>query len=231
MSPAVTAVAPTAADARMKRRRSQPKGTRDGDGVLAASQLFVNMLSSNTALAIPIVAPTIGARIEAPFDPSRSLADRAPRNAKIIIALISGLGDVTLKDPAISATAISTITIPTRRAVLSLVPNQSIAKVFNQRGVRSINELPTASMGEATVPRAATNIPIVTAMPPDNKPAIAPRRREGEDRSEVCCCGASGSTSGRDGDEEVKLTPKVSSKIGANVGLCRRYFLPITMGM
>ena len=80
-----------------------------------------------------------------------------------------------------------------------------MAKVFNHRGVRSINELPTASMGEATSPRAATSIPIVTARPPDNKPMIAPRRREGEDRSEVCCCGASGSTSGPEGDEVVKL--------------------------
>jgi hypothetical protein len=80
-----------------------------------------------------------------------------------------------------------------------------MAKVFNQGGVRSINELPTASIGEATSPKAATNIPIVTAIPPDTKPTIAPRRREGEDRSEVCCCGASGSTSGLEGDEEVKL--------------------------
>jgi hypothetical protein len=163
------------------------------------------MPSSNLALMIPIMAPTIGARIEAPFDPSRSLADRAPRKAKIRIALISGLGDVTLNDPAISATAISTITIPTRRAVLSLVPNQSIARVFNQGGVRSINELPTASMGEATLPRAATNIPIVTAIPPDNKPTIAQWRRDGEDESDVCCWGASGSTSGLEGDEELKL--------------------------
>ena len=205
MSPAVTAVAPTTADVRMKRRRSQPRGTCDGDGVLAANQRFVRVRSSNMALMIPIMAPMIGARIEAPFDPSRSLADRAPRKAKIRIALISGLGEVTLNEPAISATAINTITIPTRRAVLSLVPNQSIAKVFNQRGVRSINELPTASMGEATAPRAATNIPIVTARPPDNKPTIAPRRREGEDRSEACCCGASGSTSGLEGEEELKL--------------------------
>ena len=224
MSPATTAVAPTAEVARIKRRRSQPKGTRDWDGVLAVSQRFVSMPSINTALAIPIVAPRIGARIETPFDPSRSLADRAPRKAKIRIALLSGLGDVTLNDPATSAMAASTITIPTRRAVLSLVPNQSMAKVFNQCGVRSINELPTASMGEATPPRAATNIPIVTAMPPDNKPTIAPKRRGGEARSEVCCCGASGSTSGREGDEEVKLTPKVSSKIGANVGSSIRIF-------
>ena len=71
--------------------------------------------------------------------------------------------------------------------------------------MRSINELPTASMGEATAPKAAINIPIVTAIPPDNKPTIAPRRREGEDKSEVCCRGASGSTSGLDGDEGVKL--------------------------
>lgn len=205
MSPTVTAVAPTAELARTKRRRSQPKGTCDGDGVLAASQRFVSMPSSSTALAIPIMAPTIGARIEAPFDPSRSLAERAPRKAKITIALTSGAGDLTLTDPAMRAMAASTITIPTRRAVLSLVPNQSMAKVFNHRGVRSINELPTASMGDATSPRAATNIPIVTARPPDNKPMIAPSRREGEDRSEVCCCGASGSTSGPVGVDEVKL--------------------------
>jgi hypothetical protein len=106
-----------------------------------------------------------------------------------------------------------------RATVLSVVGRMSHYTVCRGvgRAVR-FNELPTASMGKATPPRAATNIPIVTARPPDNKPAIAPRRREGEDRSEVRCCGASGSTSGLDGDEEVKLTPKVSSKIGANVG-------------
>jgi hypothetical protein len=42
-------------------------------------------------------------------------------------------------------------------------------------------------------------------MPPDIKPTTAPRRREGDDKSEVCCRGASGSTSGLDGDDGVKL--------------------------
>ena len=71
--------------------------------------------------------------------------------------------------------------------------------------MRSIKELPTASIGEATSPKAATNIPIVTAIPPETKPTAAPRRREGDDKSEVCCRGARGSTSGLDGDEGVKL--------------------------
>ena len=100
MSPAVTAVAPTAAVTRMKRRRSQPKGTRDGDGVLVANQRFVSMPKSHTALPIPTTAPIIGARIEETFDPSCSIADRAPRKAKITIALTSGVGDVILNDPA-----------------------------------------------------------------------------------------------------------------------------------
>jgi hypothetical protein len=58
------------------------------------------MPKSLKALPIPTTAPTIGARIEALFDPSCSIADRAPRKAKITIALISGVGDLMLNDPA-----------------------------------------------------------------------------------------------------------------------------------
>jgi hypothetical protein len=58
------------------------------------------MPKSHKTLPIPTTAPTIGARIEAPFDPSCSIADRAPRKAKITIALISGVGDLMLNDPA-----------------------------------------------------------------------------------------------------------------------------------
>ena len=107
-------------------------------------------------------------------DPLRSDALSAPRKLKMTIAAISGLGDLLLNDPLTSETSMSTITIPTRRAVLSFVSNQSIANSLSQRGVRSMNELPTASIGDATLPSAATIIPVVTA----RAPAISPTRPE-----------------------------------------------------
>ena len=125
-------------------------------------------------MVMPTIEPTHGAAMDTQVDQLRSDALSAPRKLKMTIADINGLGDLLLNDPLTSETSMRTMTIPIRMAVLSLVPNQSIANSLSQRGVRSINELPTASIGDATLPSAATIIPVVTARAPE----IIPTRLE-----------------------------------------------------
>ena len=148
-----------------------------------------------SAVASPINEPMHGAAIDTHVEPARSEALNAPKKLKITIAATRGEGDLLLSEPLISETRMSTITIPTRSAVLSLVPNQSIASSLSQRGVRSINELPTASMGEATFPSAATTIPVVTAMAPATRPTSADNLRLGVTSRPPGDWGAFGSTS------------------------------------
>ena len=167
--------APTLADeaVRINRRRSHPRGARDSLGKCLRSHWLLTCHSMTRAIAMPTSEPMHGAAIETHVEPVRSDALSAPKKLKTTIAPMRGEGDLLLNDPLINETRMSTITIPTRRAVLSFVPNHSIANSLSQRGVRSINELPTASIGEATLPSAATTMPVVTASAPATRPTNA----------------------------------------------------------
>ncbi|NDH48815.1 MAG: hypothetical protein EBX99_13500 [Acidimicrobiia bacterium] len=147
---------------------------------------------------MPMMAPTRGATTETALDPGRSAADSAPTTAKAAMPMTRGHEVRRLDEPRTSDTTARTRIIPTRNAVLSLVPNQSMANSFNHRGVRSMNEPPTASMGDGRLAIAATSIPAVTATAPLTRPATAAAQRgtTSEGRSGSARRGARGSISG-----------------------------------
>lgn len=176
-APRTTDEAPTAAVVPMKRRRSQPEGTRDSRGRWASNQLVRVRSNSGIAASDPTSAPTTGAMTDQAFEPGRSAAASAPTTAKATMPIDIGRMWRRLATPRAIEVPARTMTMPTRKAVLSLVPNQSMANSFNQRGVRSMNELPTASMGEGRSASEATIIPEVTAMAPLASPATAAAQR------------------------------------------------------
>ncbi len=82
----------------------------------------------------------------------------------------------TARKPTINEAMASTTMIPVRSANLSLVPNHWIASSFNHGGARSMNSLPTASIGDTTSRIPATSMPVVTATAPATSPADVPNK-------------------------------------------------------
>ena len=174
MPPATIAAAAAEPVDTRKRRRSQPSGARDGPGV---SMLGCDGWISQMSSGMPTAAPSTDGNA-APMDsPGRCHAASAPINPNAAIPITPTSLWRAAKKPTISAAIPRTAMIPTRSARLSLVPNQSIANVLSHGGMRSMNSLPTASMGETTSMMPATSMPMVTATAPATSPASVANSR------------------------------------------------------
>ncbi len=173
--PATNAAAATDPVETRNRRRSKPSDARDGPGV---SMLPAGAgRTSQRSTGMPTAVPTSGGSAADADSPGRCSAASVPTSPITPIPTAPASGLRTATTPTISAAMASVTTMPTRSAILSLVPNHRIAMSFSHGGTRSMNSLPTASIGETTSMMPATSIPVVTATAPATRPARAPYRR------------------------------------------------------
>ncbi len=197
--PATTVMPPTALAVRMKRRRSQPRGTCDGPGVLffhhQIDHCACKPRSNDNVATVPMRPPMRGAMIATNWIVGPSAAAPAARNPATAKPAIKGVGEERLLAPNTKAMTTITMTMPICRAALLEVPKRLMAKSFSHIGARSMTELPMTRTGVVASPNEAIADATDTARPLTSKPMSDPIQRGGGGEDGLSLLGAVGSVS------------------------------------
>src|SRR3954463_630898 len=176
--PGASASPATTAPPNRNRRRSSPAGNA-ASTVSTSSRLTIgarparprNQTYAHSPAAIPANDGTDAGKPVA----GRVTAATAPMVPKMISPIMPATGRRSDTIPRTIAAMVSTIPTPTRSAVLSSVPNVSIAKRFSHSGAASTAAAPTARIGELPAPiRPARSVTAPIATAPDKTPIAAP---------------------------------------------------------
>src|SRR4051794_2384623 len=177
-NPGARARPATTAPPNRNRRRSSPTGI---GGAASASSVGGTIGGSparprshryaHSAAAVPA---RDGTAATIPFS-GRVTAANAPTTPSAISPMIPARGRRSDTIPSTTAAIVRTTPMPSSNAVLSSVPNVSIAKRFNHSGEPSTAAAPTARTGAVAVPiKPAARVAVPIAIAPDRTPIAAP---------------------------------------------------------